>query len=195
MTSYHIFEALAADPDLSKESGVRMTRSAFFFPEKIASNPKQLDKFLQAHAAGIRGVKYNAALIEELGVDKAYGIKDAYELNVPVIDTDVGMNWLMGLVDAKGAEFVTGYVEGDLLSQEEVLLNQHNAAVIINATGIASYELAGDTSCYPLRGALLRYINDGADFPKITAAMSIAAGDAIDNEIVFLGMYSVVKLR
>ena len=60
----------------------------------------------------------------------------------------------------------------------------NDADVIVNATGIAGTELAGDASCYPIRGALLRVINDGTDFPVIEEALSISA--EVANEIVFL---------
>lgn len=92
----------------------------------------------------------------------------------------------MQLVQAKGARMVTGFVPGDLFSQEKSLLKRFGADAIINASGLASRELASDPSCYPLRGALLRFINDGSDFPKVTSAMSIAADASLDNEIVFL---------
>lgn len=92
----------------------------------------------------------------------------------------------MNVVKGKGANFVTGTISGNLLDQEQAILRRYNAHAIINATGLSSRELAQDDSCYPLRGALLRFINDGIDFPKITTAMSIAADAAIDNEIVFL---------
>ncbi|KAG4436543.1 hypothetical protein IFR05_007981 [Cadophora sp. M221] len=96
------------------------------------------------------------------------------------------MAWLMKLVKHKGACLVTETIRGDLFSQERSLLRHFNADVIVNASGLASKELASDPSCYPLRGALLRFINDGKDFAKITTAMSIGADVSIDNGIMFL---------
>jgi D-amino-acid oxidase len=91
---------------------------------------------------------------------------------------------LMGLVEAKGAKLVTETIHGDLLEQEDELCNRFGADVIVNASGLAGHELAGDMTCYPIRGSLLRVINDGTDFPKIRDALVIAADGA--NEIVFI---------
>ena len=60
---------------------------------------------------------------------------------------------------------------------------------IVNATGLGSYELAGDTTMYPLRGALIRVINDGKKFPKVTEALCVTHDDSRNvDDIVFIGM-------
>jgi D-amino-acid oxidase len=71
---------------------------------------------------------------------------------------------------------------------EDVLRKRFDANVIINCSALGSKILANDLSCYALRGALLRIINDGTDFPKITSALSISADAAgsEENGIVFL---------
>lgn len=59
--------------------------------------------------------------------------------------------------------------------------------MIINATGLAGTELAADKSCYPIRGGLIRVVNDGSDFPKVDTALTITADLVHDwSEIVFL---------
>ncbi|KAJ5034877.1 uncharacterized protein L3040_008145 [Drepanopeziza brunnea f. sp. 'multigermtubi'] len=186
MVAYRIWEAVAADAALSVAAGVKMQRSVFFFPGPIEDNPKQSRKLCEIYESGVQGVRRNPGLAEELGVESRCGAVDAYELTVPAIDTDQSMAWLMQLVQRKGARLVTECIAGDLLHQEKSLLARFHAHAIINASGLASRELAADPTCYPLRGALLRFINDGQDFPKIDTAMSIAADASLDNEIVFL---------
>ncbi|KAK8085109.1 nucleotide-binding domain-containing protein [Apiospora hydei] len=62
-----------------------------------------------------------------------------------------------------------------------------HADAIVNATGLAGTELAGDNSCYQIWGGLIRVINDGCDFPMIDAALTISANAAHSaNEIAFL---------
>ena len=61
------------------------------------------------------------------------------------------------------------------------------ADAIVNATGLAGTELAGDETCYPIRGGLIRVINDGTDFPKVESAMTITADAVHDSsEIIFI---------
>ena len=184
MVSYHIWYAISAIPELSRNSGVATKHSDFFFPFRVEDDPAQLKKMKEISASGVRGFRHDSALIQERSVNPEYGAVDAYELLAPVIDTDRAMAWLMDLVQRKGARLVTRTIQGVLLEQEQALRAEYAADVIVNATGIAGTELAGDDSCYPIRGALLRFINDGSDFPVLEEALSISADVA--NEIVFL---------
>jgi len=73
------------------------------------------------------------------------------------------------------------------LDQEDGLRAEFNVEAIINATGLSGTELAGDTTCYPIRGGLIRVINDGSDFPKLDHALTITADAVHDSsEIVFI---------
>jgi glycine/D-amino acid oxidase-like deaminating enzyme len=186
MKAYHIWSTMAASPSLATAAGVRMNKSTFFFPYALESSPKQLLKLHELARSGVRGLCRDPALIEEQEVDPTFGAVDAYEHLAPTIDTDKCMAWLMTLVRAKGARFVTETVHGDLFSQEEELRERFGADVIVNAAGLACGELAGDETTYPLRGALLRVINDGKAFPKVKTALAIAADASEDNEIVFI---------
>lgn len=82
----------------------------------------------------------------------------------------------------------TRRINGDLLDQEEQLLAEYGADAIVNATGLAGLELAGDASVYPLRGALIRVVNDGTKFPKVTEALAVTHDDTRgeDEDIVFI---------
>ena len=184
MVSYHIWDAIAAKPDLAREAGVSMKPADFFFPFHVEEDLTQLAKMEEIAASGVRGFRHSASILQERNINSEYGAVDAYELLAPVVDTDRAMSWLMDLVQRKGARLVTRTIHGDLLEQEQALRAEYAADVVINATGIAGTELAGDPSCYPIRGGLLRVINDGSDFPVIDAALSISA--EVANEIVFL---------
>jgi glycine/D-amino acid oxidase-like deaminating enzyme len=164
-----------------------MKEADFFFPVPVEQDSKQMSKMLEILSSGVRGFRRDLVIIKERRVNPAYGAVDAYEHLAPIIDTDVCMEFLKNIVTAKGAKLVTRTIHGDLFDQEVSLRNEFSADVIINCTGLAASETAGDATCYPLRGGLLRVINDGTDFPKVNHALTITA-DAVQstNEIVFL---------
>nr|GAT57147.1 FAD-dependent oxidoreductase [Mycena chlorophos] len=191
MTAYHAWDAIASVPALSHASGVRMLPAGFFFPKPVLDDPAQRFKMVEIMGSGVRGFRHaGPGLVGLRGVDGGYGggagVGDAYEILSPVIDTDQAMMWLMTLVLSKGASTVTESIDGDLLDYEEDLLARFDADAIVNATGLSGSTVAADDSCYPLRGALLRVINDGTDFPKVETALSISADTALDGEIIFL---------
>lgn len=187
MTAYRIWDAIAADPELVAVSGVRMKKSAFFFPYAIPDDQVQFQKMLDIEKSGVRGFLHSASLIQHYGINPSHVVADAYELLAPIIDTDQAMTWLMDLVESKGATFVTETIHGDIFDHELELRQRFHADVIINATGLAGYETAGDASCYPIRGGLVRVINDGVGFSRVDAALSISADAGYGaNEIVFI---------
>ena len=184
LQAYDIWAAIAADPQLSAAAGVQMKRSDFFLRHPVEENPTQFKKMLEIQKSRIQGFNRDPNLIYERGINLDYGAVDAYEHLAPIIDTDRAMSWLTEFVQAKGAHLITETITGDLLYQEDELCNRFDADIIINATGLASAELAGDSTCYPIRGGLIRVINDGKDFPKVNDALIIAADGP--NEIVFI---------
>ncbi|KAJ7620061.1 FAD dependent oxidoreductase [Roridomyces roridus] len=193
MTAYWAWKQIADDAGLSREAGVRMTQSNFFFPQRLSDENdkchKLLNKMMEIAGSGVEGFRHaGAKLAEERGVNPKYegGIVDGYELSVPVIDTDLAMHWLTNLVLSKGATMTTRTIEKDLLLVEQDLRNEFHADAIVNATGLHGGALSGDDSCSPLRGALLRVVNDGTTFPKVNAALSISADVSEDNEIIFI---------
>ncbi|KAI1115499.1 nucleotide-binding domain-containing protein [Nemania sp. NC0429] len=187
MIAYHMWDAIASNPALSQESGVRMMPSDFFFFDQIEKDPRQHSKMMEIMASGVRGFYRGADIIDDRGIDPSYGAVDAYELMAPIIDTDRAMHWLTSLVQRKGATLVTETVEKDLVDIEDSLRARFDADVIVNCTGLQSSTLAGDQSVYPIRGGLIRVINDGTVFPKLNAALTITADAAqSSNEIVFL---------
>jgi D-amino-acid oxidase len=184
LVAYDIWSAIANDPDLSRASGVRMRRSDFFFRYPLEHSATQFKKMLEIKNSRILGFNRDPNLAQERGINPDYGVVDAYEHLAPIIDTDQAMTWLMEVVKSKGAQLITETIVGDLLDQEDELRQRFGADIIVNATGLAGSELAGDNTCYPIRGGLIRLINDGKDFPKINDALVIAAEGA--QEIVFI---------
>jgi len=187
VVAYHIWDAIAASPELADESGVRMKGADFFFPCPIEEDMAQMSKMLEIMSAGIRGFRPDSRIIQERQINPSYGAKDAYQHLAPIIDTDQSMEWLTRLVEQKGARLITRTIAGDLLDQEDDLRAEFNVEAIINATGLSGTELAGDTTCYPIRGGLIRVINDGSGFPKLDHALTITADAVHDSsEIVFI---------
>ncbi|KAL8867220.1 MAG: hypothetical protein Q9174_005803 [Haloplaca sp. 1 TL-2023] len=186
MVAYDIWAAIASNPSLAALAGVQMRASNFFFPCPIENLPAQHRKMEEIAASGVQGFSRSTEAIRKHGIDRRYGAMDAYEHLAPVIDTDRCMEWLMLLVQSKGAKIHTETITNDLFAQEQELLQRFSADVIINCTGLSSLSLAGDETCYPLRGALIRVINDGKDFPKVESSLAITADASQDNEIVFI---------
>ena len=186
MTAYNIWDAIAADPKRAAISGVQMKSSNFFFPCPIEEDSAQYMKMQEIESSGVRGFSRAPSLIQKQGIDPRYGAVDAYEHLAPIIDTDRSMEWLMVLVQSKGAMFVTETIHGELFDQEDELRDRFGTDVIVNATRLSGLELAGDKTCFPLRGALVRIINDGTDFPKVESSLAITADAAHDSEIVFI---------
>ncbi|KAI0739452.1 FAD dependent oxidoreductase [Daedaleopsis nitida] len=162
MVSYHIWDAIAAVPQLAEAAGVRVKGVDFFFPFAVEEDPAQLEKMREIMASGVRGFHRDARLVQERNVSPTYGAVDAYEHLAPIIDTDRAMRWLMDLVQSKGGQLVTRTIHGDLLDQEMALRTEYEADAIVNATGLAG------------------------DYPRVEHALTISADVTNVNEIVFL---------
>ncbi|KAK3810853.1 MAG: FAD dependent oxidoreductase [Benniella sp.] len=103
--------------------------------------------------------------IIEVGFDKQ-DLTSAYTHRAPIINTDKAMAYLMALVAAKGANLETRKfdveIDGTIRKFGTKLLKNHKAHLIVNATGLASRELADDEHVYPVRGAIKRVDNTRA---------------------------------
>lgn len=122
----------------------------------------------------VKGFERDRLLVTKHAVSQDAGVIDAYKHKAPVIDTDQYMGWIKNLVASKGGKLITERISGSLFEQEDELLSRFEADVIVNATGLASLELAEDKTVYPLRGGLIRVINDGTKFPKVNEALVVA---------------------
>ncbi|KAK0212550.1 FAD dependent oxidoreductase [Desarmillaria ectypa] len=188
LTSYRIFDQLS-----KSLPAIKMRNANFFFGKPIEDLPDQLSKMREIEASCIKGFVRDPDLIAKHAVNQNAGVVDAYSHLAPVIDTDAYMAspfvWLHDLVEAKGGELITRRIDGDFLDSEAKLLETYGAVAIVNATGLNSFEAAGDKSCYPLRGGLIRLVNDGKRFPKVTEALAVTHDNELSSEhedIVFI---------
>ncbi|KAG0165952.1 hypothetical protein DFQ28_001520 [Apophysomyces sp. BC1034] len=186
IVAWERFDKMAADKELSEKSGVKMRLANFFFRTPVSEDPYQLAKMNEIKE-NVKGFRHDAGIIEELGVSKEFGVVDCYQHLAPVIDTDRYMGWIIDHVKKLGASVLKREVRGDLFQQEDSLLRQYGADILINCTGLAGAELASDNTVYPLRGALVRVINDGTKFPRITQAMSLSLdGREGESDLIFI---------
>ncbi|OJT09719.1 D-aspartate oxidase [Trametes pubescens] len=187
MISYHVYKHMAANPVLREQFSVQMRETVFFFEQRIKDDADQLRKMREMERSGVAGFRHDTSAVHELGLDKKRWV-DAYEVLSPLIDTDKALSRITRLVEDKGAKLVVGSVTSDLLTQEEALLSKYSADAIVNASGLGSYTLANDKNVYPLRGAVLRLLNDGQKFEKIKKALvvSATADGHVKSEFIFI---------
>jgi D-amino-acid oxidase len=189
MTSYRLFDTLMKTVPVEVH-GTRMRMANFFFESSINDMPGQLEKMLEIEAqTEIQGYLHDPTLVTQHSVNQKAGVADSYRHLAPVIDTDHYMGFLRQTVAAKGGKFITARISGDLLKQEDRLLAKYGADAIVNATGLNAYETAADKTVTPLRGALVRVVNDGTKFPLVTEALCVSHDDthgAEAEDIVFI---------
>ncbi|PEA00883.1 FAD-dependent oxidoreductase [Bacillus cereus] len=168
LLSYKVFSELSK----YKESGVYMRNVTFFFKHLIESSSRDFEKMneLKQHVEKFR---HDASLIQEKEVNQTIGIKDAYSLLAPMIDTDIYMKWLQEKVEKTNCKIIQQKIVGNLEQQEESLKSEYQVDVIVNCTGLGSIELTDD-EMYPLRGSLVRVVNNGSHFPKLEEAYCIS---------------------
>ncbi|KAG0293831.1 hypothetical protein BGZ98_002023 [Dissophora globulifera] len=88
------------------------------------------------------------------------GLKSAYTHRAPIINTDKAMAYLMALVTVKGANLETQTFGKKTIKEfGEKLLKDHEAHLIVNATGLGARKLVPDKDVYPVRGAVKRVEN------------------------------------
>ncbi|KAJ5274069.1 hypothetical protein N7478_009194 [Penicillium angulare] len=174
--SFKIYAKLAQNEEVARASGVKLCTCTSFQTYRLLDDELKFRKMELARKISPDGFQWGLDLARKYGVNTSAfgGLKDAYEHLAPVIDTDMAMSFLMRLVRVKGASFYTDTIVGNLIDQEAHLLRIYQADAIVNATGMAG-ELASDKEVYPLRGGVLRVINDGSDFPKIESSLIVAA--------------------
>jgi D-amino-acid oxidase len=179
MESYEIFTDLARD----RSTGVYMRRANFYFTKPQTA--RELHKMNEL-APKVRGFVRDAGLADANGVSPETGIVDAYAFIAPMIDTDVYMGWLRRQVEAAGVTITQRRIDGRLADQEAQLCAEFGASAIVNCTGLGAAEMHG-TQTYPLRGALVRAINDGSRMPKVTEAHCVSHPEgSTEQDMVFI---------
>lgn len=175
-SSYEQFNAMAAQ----SIPGVRMAPAVFYFRHQIDDCPTERQKMEEA-AMHVRGFERSPDLIDRYGVNREFGLCDAYSYLAPVIETDVYMQWLRNELVVAGCRFEQRKLTQPLVDAEQSLCTEYDACAIVNCSGLGSIELAGDPM-KPLRGALIRVRNDGTTMPRITAAHCIANDEAVSHQ-------------
>jgi D-amino-acid oxidase len=179
MQSYEIFSDLARDP----ATGVYMRRANFYFTKPQTA--RELHKMHEL-APKVRGFVRDPGLAEANGVTPETGIVDAYAFVAPMIDTDVYMGWLRRQVEAAGVTITAGRVHGRLADNEARLCEEFGTSAIVNCTGLGAAEMHG-AQMYPLRGALVRVINDASRMPKVTEAHCVSHPEgSTEQDMVFI---------
>lgn len=171
MASYSHFADLARNPD----TGVFMRNVVFYFRQPVEENPKNLKKMneLKEH---VDAFVHDQSLIAANDIGPQLGLRDAYSHLAPLVDTDIYMRWLLNEVKQSGCRVIRQRISGDLKEQESELKKQFQVAAIVNCAGLGAAELANDPM-YPLRGALIRVLNDGKSMPRITQAHCVSQGE------------------
>lgn len=178
------YTKVANDYEKSGHSfGLQLTKlHQFFWSDAVDGPPsdgevrnEELDKFraLQAESSETLD-KYGF----ELGIETCKGVEEikakfpnvntniggedfqsSYSHVAPIINTDKATAYLMALVKAKGASLETRKFDGKVKDFGKQLLEDHEAHLIVNATGLGARELADDPDVYPVRGAIKRIDN------------------------------------
>ena len=126
-----------------------------------------------------KGFRHNMRLLQQCN-KSGKEVVDAFEYLAPVIDTDQAMKFLLDLLQSKGAVILSETVDEDLWVNEGKVLEAHQADAIVNASGLGARELASDSTVHPARGGLLRLVDDGKDFEKVTFATVVNKAEKTD---------------
>lgn len=182
MESYEIFGDLARD----QSTGVFMRMSNFYFTHPIDESPHDLHKMRELKDKVSAFVR-DRDLASDNRISPAYGIVDAYAHLAPMIDTDQYTTWLREQVTSLGVPIIAKRITGRLAVEEQNLRNAYRVDAVVNCAGLASDELHGAPT-YPLRGALVRVLNDGSRIPRIEQAHCVSHDERHGDEqdIVFI---------
>lgn len=180
--SYIRFARLAADP----RTGVSLRPAVFYFSRPVEENPAELAKMVEVGQFA-PGFVRDPELIAAYGINPDAGVVDAYSYLAPTIDTDWYLAWLAHQAEAAGVSVHRRSVRGPLVDQEDDLLAEYGAELIVNCSGLGARELADDPTVVPHRGALLRVVNDGSHIARVTAAHAVANDPSTDHQdMVFI---------
>ncbi|MEH2303636.1 MAG: FAD-dependent oxidoreductase [Nostoc sp.] len=178
MTTYNKFKKIHAEFG-SKETGLYLKDAYFYFKDVLENRPTELRKMNELKDK-VDGFERGLQIVKET-IDLSFkgGIKDAYKHMAPTTNTDVYMKWLLQQVKDIGCEIIQEKINVNVVQNEQELLRRFNAKAIVNCAGLGSIATTGDTSMYPLRGALVRVKNLGG---VVTDAHCISHEESSLNE-------------
>ena len=179
MESYEIFSDLARDPT----TGVYMRRANFYFTKPQTA--RELHKMNEL-APKVRGFVRDAGLADANGVTPETGIVDAYAFIAP----DDRHRRLHGLAAPPGRggrrDDHPGAHRRPPRRHRAAPAREFGASAIVNCTGLGAAQMHG-TQTYPLRGALVRVINDGSRMPKVDEAHCVSHPEgSTEQDMVFI---------
>ena len=181
MDAYLRFFDLAEDP----ATGAYIRPVNFFFREKITPGSFHYHKMSELENK-VKNFRHSKEIIQEENINQKIGLEDSYSHLAPMVNTDIYMSWLLAKVKAMDANIIQEKINGSLLENEVSILNRFRCSLIINCSGLGSRELAGEYM-YPLRGALVRVINDGSKAPQIRKAYCVSHDEgSTRQDIVFI---------
>lgn len=185
MHSYKVFTELAKNSAIRSETGVYLRPAVFYFHHAVSSDKRDQTKMEELRDR-VLGFRHDASLIQKYEVNPECGFRDAYEYLAPMVDTDVYMQWLRDAVEREGCALIRQQVESELSICAPALMKQFSSDFIVNCTGLGAKEL-GDDSVYPLRGALLRVINNSLPGGKLQVAHCVSHDESKNiQDIVFI---------
>jgi len=177
VVSYRAFAKVAADPTLFPNAGVAFHPSTFFYHNNIKDyNPGEtkatLTKMLNiAKNPYISGFEYNNG--SENKILNKYnklehpfilnkGIKDAFQHDAALIDTDLWMDFLRSLLKDAGIPVYHRVVQDFYKEQNDISKfveekGHGTPKAFVIATGLNSYYVVGDKNMYARRGAVYRF--------------------------------------
>ena len=178
MTTYNKFKKIHAEFG-SEETGLYLKDAYFYFKDVLENRPTELRKMNELKDK-VDGFERGLQIVKET-IDLSFkgGIKDAYKHMAPTTNTDVYMKWLLQQVKDIGCEIIQEKITVNVVQNEQELLRRFNAKAIVNCAGLGSIATTGDTSMYPLRGALVRVKNLGK---VVTDAHCISHEESSSNE-------------
>ncbi|MEE6179329.1 FAD-dependent oxidoreductase [Mycobacterium sp. 050134] len=180
--SYNRFARLAADP----RTGVSLRPAVFYFSHLIEEDPAEHAKMLAVEQC-VPGFVHDPELIDAHEINPAAGMVDAYSYLAPTIDTDWYLEWLARQAATAGVTVARRSIRGPLAEQENELMSEYNAQLIVNCSGLGARELACDPTMEPHRGALLRVVNDGITMSRVNAVHAVANDTRTeDQDMVFI---------
>ncbi|MCH9637906.1 MAG: FAD-binding oxidoreductase [Betaproteobacteria bacterium] len=155
MVSYEKFKVLQAEYG-SELTGIYLRNATFYFHKTLEELPEDLNKMNEL-AEKVDNFRRGLDIVPNtIDLTSQQGIKDAYQLMAPMVDTDVYMQWLLAKVKKMGCEIIQERIALNLIEHEQTLLDRFQCAAIVNCSGLGSIEIANDPSMYPLKGALVK---------------------------------------
>ncbi|GAA6619123.1 FAD-dependent oxidoreductase [Scytonema sp. NUACC26] len=160
MTTYNKFKKIHAEFG-SQETGIYLRDAYFYFKDILENRHTDLRKMNELKDK-VDGFERGLQIVKEtIDLNFQGGIKDAYKHMAPMTNTDIYMKWLLQYVKNIGCEIIQEKITVNVVENEQELLRRFNARAIVNCAGLGSIATTGDTSMYPLRGALVRVKNLG----------------------------------